>query len=178
MLASVGSTIPRRAEFDSEGNKPYTITDLVTNERCPTVSITKKSGYAISALADLADNDSDKFVSARSIAERQGIPSNLIAQILATLSRAGWVEGVRGPSGGMRLKKDPLMVSLRDVIELFEGPIGIAHCLVSDGECRNQDKCPLHGIWEEAQSRMLEVLEGKTIWDLVLAKRAMRDGER
>jgi len=137
------------------------------------LAITKKAEYAIAALADLATRKPEGFESSRDIAARQGIPPKLIAQILALLSRGGLLEGARGPLGGVRLVREPSSISLREVIELVEGPLGITKCLVQPGECRNQGACPLQGIWAEAQERMLEVLEGKTIQDLADAQSAM-----
>jgi Rrf2 family protein len=142
------------------------------------LAITKKAEYAIAALADLASRKPEGFESSRDIATRQGIPPKLIAQILALMSKGGILEGARGPLGGVRLIRDPSTISLREVIELVEGPLGITKCLVQRGECRKQGSCPLQGIWAEAQERMVEVLEGRTIQDLADAQSSMASKSR
>ena len=89
-------------------------------------------------------------ITTRSIACRQRIPENLILQLIATLREAGWVACTRGRRG-VTLLRDPAGISLRQVIELFDGPFGITRCLVDNKPCR--DNCALRGIWAEAQEK-------------------------
>ncbi|MEW6524211.1 MAG: Rrf2 family transcriptional regulator [Bacillota bacterium] len=137
--------------------------------------VTKKAEYAISTLAELARRRRDGYVASREIADAQQIPPKLIAQLVAVLGRAGLVTAVRGPSGGIRLVMDPEDVTLRQVIELFDGPVGIARCMIREGYCENQPLCPLRGIWATAQRRMLEVLEETTIADLAKAANTLKN---
>jgi Rrf2 family protein len=131
------------------------------------VEITKKSEYAVSALVELAQYPGE-FISSKVIANRQGIPVNFLPQIIAQLGAPGWVVGVRGPGGGVRLEVDPVTITLKDVIELIEGPIAICKCLSGALTCSRQGHCPMHPIWEEAQEAFVGVLEKRTIADLVV----------
>lgn len=135
--------------------------------------VTRKAEYAISALVDLALHAGQGRVTCREIARRQGIPASLVAQLLGPMRRAGWVEAVRGPGGGVRLARDPSGITVREVIEMFEGPVGVTRCLIREGVCENQPHCPLRGVWARAQARMLEALDGTTIADLAEARRAL-----
>lgn len=128
--------------------------------------ITKKAEYAISILVELAIREEDGYVPSRYIAASCGVPPNLMGQIVSDLVRAGWVEASRGPSGGIKLCHDPQSLSLKAVIELFDGPMAIKRCLVSDQECAKRTDCKLRGVWMEAQGKMLEVLERVAIADL------------
>jgi Rrf2 family iron-sulfur cluster assembly transcriptional regulator len=157
---------------DKESKDRYDITDYRSNiGGGGTMELTRKAEYAIAALVDLASQEKGAFTLSREIAKRQRIPSNFIPQIMATLSRKGWVEGVRGSGGGVRLRVPPEEISVIQVIELMEGPIALTKCLVSEGTCSNEKNCVLRGLWAKAQARMLEVLDGTTIADLVEAKR-------
>lgn len=137
------------------------------------MTITKKAEYAIITLAAMARGPGDQpgYVSSQLLASQAGVPPNLIAQTVAELRRAGWVEARRGPGGGVRLVQDPRRITLRQVIELVEGPMGLTRCLTGRGLCDNRDSCQLRGIWSEAQARMLEVLDRVTVEDLAKAKR-------
>ncbi|MEW5936115.1 MAG: Rrf2 family transcriptional regulator [Bacillota bacterium] len=136
--------------------------------------VTRKAEYAVSALVDLAlYGNGGRRVPSRDIARRQGIPENLVVQLLGPMRRAGWVEASRGRRGGVTLIRDPASITVRDVLEMFEGPLGVTRCLVSEGVCENQPHCPLRGVWARAQARLLEVLEGTTIADLARARRSM-----
>ncbi len=132
--------------------------------------ITRKAEYAIVALVAMARQYGDEYVSSRQLAAQAGVPANLIAQIVAELKRAGWVDAQRGPNGGIRLAHDPRQITLRHVIELIDGPLGLTRCLAGKGSCEGGDSCQLRGIWAEAQSKMLEVLESVSIDDLARAK--------
>ena len=82
--------------------------------------------YAICALFDLAYNGSDEPLQVRVISERQEIPLRYLEQIFQRLRRAGLVASKRGPGGGYALARPAPEVSLREVIEAVEGPLGEA----------------------------------------------------
>lgn len=136
------------------------------------MEVTKKAEYAISALIELAINR-DQFTSSKEIAASQNIPPNFLPQIIALLGSRGWVEGVRGPGGGVRLISDPTKITIREVVELIEGPVAITRCLGTGSSCVNEETCPLHSIWSKAQTAMLEVLSDTTIADVVEAKKVL-----
>lgn len=130
------------------------------------MEITRKTEYAVSALVELAKHPGE-YISSKVIASRQDIPVNFLPQIVALLGAKGWVVGVRGPGGGVRLEVDPKSVTVKDVIELIEGPIAITKCLGAESDCPRGATCPLHPVWREAQGAFVEVLEKRTIADLV-----------
>lgn len=139
------------------------------------MSITRKAEYAIAVLVDLASRPDSEYVLSRDIARRERIPLNYIPQIVAQLTRKGWVEGMRGSGGGVRLAVNPEEISVAQVVEEVEGPIALSKCLVSDGFCEKLGACPLHQVWAKAQRQMVAVLAGTTIADLVKARRRLAD---
>lgn len=132
--------------------------------------ITKKAEYAIITLVELALQERGQKITTGSIARRRRIPVNLILPLIGLMRQAGWLLCTRGPSGGVELLRDPMGITLREVIELFDGPIGITRCLMNDEPCHNQVGCSLRGIWAKAQKSLIEVLESVTIYDLSRAK--------
>ena len=128
--------------------------------------ITKKAEYAIIALADLAMLQPGQKTTTREIVERRKLPPNLVAQLLATIRRTGWIKSTRGAGGGVLLCTDPGQITLRDVIELIDGPVKITRCLLQSMPCGNRSSCPLRDVWQKAQSEMLQVLENTTIQEL------------
>ncbi|HPT83940.1 MAG TPA: Rrf2 family transcriptional regulator [Limnochordia bacterium] len=130
------------------------------------MEITRKTEYAVSALVELAKNPGE-FISSKVIASRQEIPVNFLPQIIALLGGRGWVAGVRGPGGGVRLEVDPARITVKDVVELIEGPIAISKCLGGQFECPRKGACPIQPVWMEAQQAFVDVLRNRTIADLV-----------
>ncbi|MBO8126031.1 MAG: Rrf2 family transcriptional regulator [Firmicutes bacterium] len=138
------------------------------------MDITKKAEYAISILLELAQSKDKEFIPSREVGERQGVPANLIPQLVAILSKQGWIEAIRGPRGGIRLAVDPGTISLVSVIEAVEGPITVSRCLVQQGKsCPNQTGCPLRNVWARAQQKVVEVLGDTSIQDLVVAQQEL-----
>lgn len=116
-------------------------------------------------------------MTARDIADRQGIPRTFVPQIISILSQAGWVEGMRGPGGGVRATTNLGELSVLEIIETVEGPIAITRCLLDESlTCENRPHCPLHGLWIRAQDAMLQVLRDATIGELVEQKKALVSG--
>ena len=120
----------------------------------------------MSALVELAKHPGE-FISSKVIASRQEIPVNFLPQIIALLGSPGWVTGVRGPGGGVRLEVDPAEITIKDVIELIEGPIAITKCLAGEIDCPREGRCPMQPVWMEAQEAFVKVLRTRTIADLV-----------
>lgn len=130
------------------------------------MELTRKSEYAIAVLVELASCGSEQPIQSREVAARRVIPENLVPQIVAMLSRQGWVEGTRGVGGGVRLVADPARISLLDVIQLVEGPLRINRCLQS-GVCSRENNCTLRPVWTKAQAALTEAFRQTSIADLV-----------
>jgi Rrf2 family transcriptional regulator, iron-sulfur cluster assembly transcription factor len=128
--------------------------------------ITKKAEYAINILAELARREKERFYPSGEVAARHGTPPNLVPQIVSRLQKEGLVQSARGPTGGIQLSMDPEDISLKMVIELFDGPIGLTRCLAQEDYCNKTEYCPLHSIWKRTQGRMLSELEETSIKDL------------
>ena len=138
------------------------------------VEITKKAEYAVTILLDLANQPEECFVTARDIADRQGIPRTFVPQIISILSQAGWVEGMRGPGGGVRAATKLGDLTVLEIIETVDGPIAITRCLLDESAiCENRPHCPLHELWTRAQDAMLQVLRDTTVNELVESKKQM-----
>ena len=83
--------------------------------------LSAKSQYACLAMLQLAqDYASGETAPVRRIAERHGIPSTFLVQILHDLKRAGLTVSTRGASGGYRLSRPPGEITLADVVDVFE----------------------------------------------------------
>ncbi|MBX3434679.1 MAG: Rrf2 family transcriptional regulator [Pirellulales bacterium] len=88
--------------------------------------LSAKTQYAILALLELSQEHGEGLrpaarpTTAASIAQRHGIPSTFLVQILHELKRAGVVASVRGPCGGYRLSRTPGELTLADVVDVLE----------------------------------------------------------
>jgi Rrf2 family protein len=95
--------------------------------------LSAKTQYAVLAMLQLAqEHAAGEPVQVRRIAERHGIPSTFLVQILHELRRAGLVVSTRGASGGYRLSKPPGEITLADVVDVFETAEEPAECAAAE----------------------------------------------
>jgi DNA-binding IscR family transcriptional regulator len=64
------------------------------------------------------------------------------------------------------LSRRPAEISLREIIEVVQGPLSLNRCLQKAGLCPRTKVCPVRGRIAELQSRMGEYLGGVTLEEL------------
>ena len=118
------------------------------------ISITTKSPYALAALVELAGAGEDP-VPIGELARRRDVPAQFLEQLFATLRRAGVVKSQRGVKGGYLFDRKPDEVTVLEVVEILDGPLG------SGSE----------GIFAEASAAAREVLAASSIADVAERER-------
>ena len=88
------------------------------------LSITTKSPYALRALTELARLDAEGPVPIGELAKRRDIPVQFLEQLFATLRRAGLLRSQRGVKGGYSFARAPSEITVLDIVELLDGPLG------------------------------------------------------
>jgi Rrf2 family protein len=127
--------------------------------------VSAKTDYACVAMLELASSQhSGEPVRIREIAERHNIPQRFLVQILLQLKGAGLVASTRGASGGYQLARAPEEISLREVIEVIEGPRDQP---VASGAPTSPAVQVLTHVWREAAAQEHELLSNLTFADLV-----------
>ena len=126
-----------------------------------------KVDYGVRALVDLAQYEGDGPVRAAQIAARQAIPEPYLDQLMAILSKSGFVRSRRGPQGGHMLAKLPDDITLNMVMDTLEGTAAALDCLDEPSECTLSDTCAQRGVWHSVEEAVQSVLSATTISDLV-----------
>ena len=108
------------------------------------MQLTKESEYALRGLAFLATCPPGAVVALPDIAEAQALPSTFLAKIFQKLNRHGLIVAQRGRGHGYRLARSPASITLRQILEIVEGPRLQQRCLLWHGDCRDENPCPLH----------------------------------
>ncbi len=91
------------------------------------ISITTKSPYALSALIELhrhGGDDPARPVPIAELARRRNISVQFLEQLFATLRRAGVLRSQRGVKGGYSLARPAQEVTVLELVELLDGPLG------------------------------------------------------
>jgi DNA-binding IscR family transcriptional regulator len=88
------------------------------------LSITTKSPYALRALVELARLGGDVPVPVAELARRRDVPAQFLEQLFAVLRRAGLLRSQRGVKGGYAFAREPAQITVLEVVELLDGPVG------------------------------------------------------
>ncbi len=88
------------------------------------ISITSKSPYAVRALVELHRLGDTGPVPIAELARRGDIPVQFLEQLFATLRRAGVLRSQRGVKGGYSFARPATELTVLEIVELLDGPIG------------------------------------------------------
>ena len=123
------------------------------------ISITTKSPYALQALAELGRSGGDAPVPIGELARRREIPVQFLEQLFAILRRAGVLRSQRGVKGGYSFARRPAEITVLELVELLDGPLG------ADST----------GVFADAAAAARDVL-GKTTVQDVMEREARESG--
>jgi FeS assembly SUF system regulator len=124
--------------------------------------VTKLTDYATVVLTVLA-SDPDTVASAAGLAERAGLETPTVAKLLKPLAQAGLVEAFRGANGGYRLARDPGDITLVEIVEAMEGPLGMTECSVHAGACGIEHSCNVRANWRRINDVVADALRGVSL---------------
>ena len=135
--------------------------------------LTTKGRFAVTAMLDLALQNSDKPVTLADISERQDISLSYLEQLFSRLRRNGLVKSVRGPGGGYRIAKNQAEISVSEIITAVDELIDATQCGGQEN-CRDEHRCMTHDLWASLNDKILEYLSGVSLEDLVASQREGR----
>ncbi len=133
--------------------------------------VTKKSGYGLVAMSELAQNFENTHISTKKIAEKYELPRPFLEKIMRELRDAELVEVKRGRGGGYELAKEPKDISVKSVIAVLEEKdLAPVNCLLpeEDDPCPLEDNCPTLEVWKAIYEKFTEVLQSFTLADLLV----------
>ena len=130
--------------------------------------ISTKGRYALRVMLDLADQTKGSYIPLKDIAHRQEISVKYLENILASLSRAGLVEAIRGKGGGDRLCRPLAEYKAGEIIRLAEGE-GMASVSCLKGEqqgCEKAGHCRALPLWQGLDKVIYDYLDSISLADL------------
>lgn len=115
--------------------------------------ITRKADYGVFILSFLArraaEQGDDALVSAHELASFSALNKSLVANLLKDLTRAGFLDSVRGARGGYRLARPAEQISLSEILRAVEGPFSFVECAherPAAGDSPDHVNCNLTGL--------------------------------
>ena len=86
---------------------------------------------------------------------------------MADLVEAGLVVGRRGRTGGYRLARPAIAITLLEIIEAAEREPDLPRCILRGGPCGVDGRCSVHDAFGGARDAMLERLGAATLAEVV-----------
>lgn len=132
--------------------------------------INLEADYAIRIVCALA---ADRYVKdAKSISEEVKVTLRFSLKILRKLVQAGIVKSFKGSKGGYILNREPEDISLKDIIEVIDGPVLISKCLGEEGCCNRSfsGMCNVQDVFAKASELMSNELGSHSVAELILPR--------
>lgn len=130
--------------------------------------ISTKGRYALRVLVDLAEHGNGEYIPLKDIAQRQEISEKYLESIIVTLSKAKFLDGLRGKGGGYKLTKSPELYTVGSILKLVEGSLSPVSCLGNEqNHCMRTAECRTLGMWREFNQVIDHFFENITLADLM-----------
>lgn len=109
----------------------------------------------------------DRMLSASEISEAVGLEPPTVSKLLKLLLHAGLLTSQRGSRGGYGLAREPLQISVADIIDAIEGyPMGLTECSSVPGLCTRELSCAVRANWQRISRSIREILERVSLAEL------------
>jgi Rrf2 family transcriptional regulator, nitric oxide-sensitive transcriptional repressor len=133
--------------------------------------LTKFSDYALRVLLFAASVDDRRLVTIEETAAVYGISRAHLKKVVRLLIQEGYLQGMRGRTGGFRLGMPPARINLGALVRLTEPDFGLVECFQPDNACRITRQCRLPRLLNEALAAMLAVFDAHTLADILVDPR-------
>ncbi len=121
----------------------------------------------------LAENyGENSAVDAKSVAEIASVPQRFALKILRKLMGAGLVKSYKGAAGGYSLSSAPENITLKQIVEVTEGPLTISLCLGEGFECNHgvssKSACYFFHVFDDINAMIAARLDSITLAEATL----------
>ena len=130
--------------------------------------VSKKTDYALRALFTLVDNFGGLPIPIRELARRNDVPKRFLEQIMLDLKAQGWVSSTPGIRGGYVLAKNPMKITMGEVVRHFDGILAPIDCVSVTGysRCSQESICRFRRVFLDARNYVAGVMDRSTLADV------------
>ncbi len=106
-------------------------------------------------------------VSAWEIADSQEAPVEFLQKIMQKFVKRGIITAHRGAQGGFSLAREPVQVTLLEIVATMQGKLAMNRCFLGRDGCPRSAGCPLKQDWLQMEQQISAHMAGITLKDLV-----------
>ena len=107
------------------------------------------------------------FQSATVIAKKTQVSQTAVSKLLKQLAERGLLNSHQGVSGGYKLQRDTKHITVADIIETIDGPIGMTECTVDESKCCQAKQCGVKHHWQIINQVVSNALHSLTLHDML-----------
>lgn len=126
------------------------------------MQLTRFSDYAIRLLILLALEEGQP-VTIGAAAESLRISKHHLVKVANLLMKKGYVAGIRGRTGGVRLRKGADEIRLGEIVRLTEPGLTPVECMAAPGSCVLEDVCGCPAYLHRGMQAFLQELDRATL---------------
>lgn len=127
--------------------------------------ITLYTDYSLRVMIYLALNAGERST-IRAMASSYDISRNHLTKVVHQLQLGGYLETVRGPSGGVVLARAPEDINIGTVVRTMEPDLNLVSCFKDEKQCVISPHCRLRGMMGEALQAFMAILDQYTLADI------------
>lgn len=122
----------------------------------------KTSEYAIRILSYFSIHEGETL-SASFLHKELGIPYKYLTRLITTLSKAGFLEPIKGRSGGFTMIKRPEDIYINEIVQAVEGSVDYEGCIMGFSSCDSKNPCLLHQKWIDIRGEIKKLLKSTNL---------------
>lgn len=122
------------------------------------MQLTLHTDLSLRLLIVLARNDGQPM-SLTSFAAEQKVSYNHMTKVAQELVGAGYLESLRGRSGGVKLARSPAEITIGEIVRTMEPNMQMADCT----NCAIRNDCGLTGMLGDATQAFMARLDARTL---------------
>lgn len=128
------------------------------------MKISTKGRYALTIMINIGrEYKNDRFISLAEIAEKENMSLKYLEKIMINLKNADFVIATKGKDGGYKLKKDPNLYSIGEIIRAADEDLNVVSCI--NNKCPKEKNCDTYSLWKGLNDEINEYLDSKKLGD-------------
>ena len=121
------------------------------------MKLTKSADYAMRLLLHLAKTNNAETMP--NLSEKLYVSYNNIVKLVQKLNKGGLVCTIQGKLGGVLLALPAKDITLKQVIDIIDGPTQLVECASQKTSCELVGCCELQGVFDSLQSKINDHLQ-------------------
>lgn len=128
--------------------------------------LTKFTDYSLRVLLYAASLEGKRLTTIEETAKVFDISRAHLKKVVLLLTQTGFLEGVRGRTGGYRLARPADQINLGALIRVTEPDFGMVECFLPGNACRITQACRLPVVLNKALDNFLTTFDAYTLADM------------